>query len=129
MANQRQKTEKGAVAVQSARDTTIGFSADDMLKIMEAQRQQIESFWAAGTEMVGQRLRDFEQKIIDRFIADQSVNRQAFADPDFQYLLFEALRAHARRGEDEMANLLVDMIAERSRVSGTNRLKFRCPRR
>jgi hypothetical protein len=49
-------------------------------------------------------------------------NREAFRDPDFQYVIGRAQHAFARSGEPDLASTLVDMIAERSMHTQRSRL-------
>ena len=73
-------------------------------------------------EIVDERMADFEQRLVQRFEDPAQANAEAFKDPDFQYLLTRAQHAYARNGEAEMADTLVDIIAERSKISERNRL-------
>src|ERR1700709_2560740 len=101
--NQDQVAGKGAIAIQSARDTIInaGISANDMRAIMETLAAQIPTFTAMARDIVNERLQDFEEKVLQKFsTASQSVNPEAFKDPDFQYLLNRAQNAYARSGEE-----------------------------
>ena len=126
MTDQEQKVGKNAVAIQSARDTVIqsGITPDDMRKILSALSEQLPTYAAVAREIVDARMADFEQRILSRFAESDSVNPEAFKDPDFQYLLTRAQHAYARRGDQEIGDLLVSMIAERSKLEKPDRLSM-----
>lgn len=121
---QDQRVGAGATAIQSARDTNIneGISSGQMQQIIETVAAQVPIYAAIAREMVEGRLKDFEERILSRFDKDDSTKSEAFKDPDFQYLLGQAQHAFARSGEDEAGNLLVDLIAERSKCGKRDRL-------
>ena len=124
MTKQDQRVGKDGVAIQSGGDTTFnaGLSPDDVKQIIESIASQLPAYAAVAKEIVDARLVDFEKRIIDRFDQDPNVDRQAFADPDFQYLLLQAQQSHARSGDKDTADLLVDLIAERSKAKERDRL-------
>ena len=124
MTGQDQRVAKDGVAIQSGGDPTInkGMSSDDLKQIIESIAAQLPAYAAIAKEIVDARLVDFEERIIARFDQDPTVDRQAFADPDFQYLLLQAQKSHARSGDKDTADLLVDLIAERSKAKERNRL-------
>ncbi len=116
------KAAKDSQIVQSQRDTNIGYSADDMKGIIETLADQVPKFAAIATAIVDARLQTFEDKVMARFGERSTTNSEAFADPDFQYLLSRAQYAYARSGDDKTADILVDLIAQRSMQTQRNRL-------
>lgn len=121
---QDQKVGAGATAIQSARDTNIneGISPGQMQQIIETVAAQVPVYAAIAREIVDGRLKDFEDRVLSRFDKDTSAKSEAFKDPDFQYLLGQAQHAFARSGEDKAGDLLVDLIAERSKCTDRDRL-------
>lgn len=121
---QNQRVAAGATAIQSARDTNIneGISPNQMQQIIETVAAQVPVYAAIAREIVDSRLKDFEGRVMSRFDSDAKTKSEAFKDPDFQYLLGQAQHAFARSGEDEAGNLLVDLIAERSKCNKRDRL-------
>lgn len=108
--------------IQSQRDTNIGYSADEVRGIIETLADQVPKFAAIATAIVDARLQSFEEKVMSRFEDKSATDTKAFADPDFQYLLKQAQYAYARSGDEETADILVDLIAERSTQQKRNRL-------
>lgn len=121
---QDQRAADGALAIQSGRDTTInqGLSPDDMKQIIEALAAQLPTYTALARGIVDDRLKDFEQHILERFASSKSARPDSFKDPDFQYLLTRAQHAYARSGEPPVRDILVDLITERSKQTDRNRL-------
>lgn len=113
---QKQTAEQNATAIQSAGDITVntGVSLDQMKAIIECVSDQIPKYAAIAREIVDQRLDDFKEKIINKFNSDNAANANAFQDPDFQYLLSHSQQAYARSGNATTADLLIDLIAQRS---------------
>ncbi|MDR6904266.1 LPO_1073/Vpar_1526 family protein [Rhizobium miluonense] len=116
------KAGENAVVVVSAGDTNIGVSKEDMKSIVETLADQMPKFAAMASAIVDQRLKDFETKIMERFETGQDANPEAFADPDFQYLIGRSQHAYARSGDELTADVLVDLIAQRSMQTARTRL-------
>lgn len=124
MTDQRQKVGDNSVVVQSGRDTVIqaGIGREEMQNIIETLAQQQTQYAAVAREIVDARLVDLEQRLIEKFTTPGQANTGAFKDPDFQYLLTRAQHAYARSGDKQVADTLVDIIAERSKLSKRDRL-------
>lgn len=124
MSRQDQRASEGAIAVQSGGDTVInqGVTEDGIRQIIETVAQQQIAFAAVARDIVDARLLKFENQILERFRTDDNARNEAFKDPDFQYLLGRAQHAQARCGDDDVAEALVEMIAQRSRQTERNRL-------
>ena len=125
MNEQTQKATGQAIAVQSGRDTTInqGVSREDMkLIIDDTIAAQLPIFAAMAREVVSARLDEFKESVIGRFEDAKATDRDAFKDPDFQYLLGRAEHAYARSGDTTVRETLVDLIAQRSKQKGRTRL-------
>lgn len=84
---QNAKASDGSIIIQSSGDTVVNVSKDDMKAVIEAIADQLPKFAAVASEIVERRLSTFEEKVMKRFEQVETSNVQAFADPDFQYLL------------------------------------------
>src|SRR5229473_350490 len=124
MSQQDQDVRGGSLAVQSGRDTVIqhGLSPAQMKEIMEAIASQLPGYAAVAREIVDERLRDFEQRVIGRFADTSSTRSEAFKDPDFQHVVIRAQNAYARSGDEQVRETLVDLIARRSMETDRTRL-------
>lgn len=128
MANKSQniRSENEGVIIQSAGDTNInaGLSTGQMREIVECLADQMPKYVKVAGEIVDQRLAVFKNEIIERFERDENADREAFADPDFQYLLGEAQKSFARSGEQKTIEILSDLLIERSKVSAKTRKRL-----
>ena len=127
MTKQRQKARDTALAVQSGRDThvQVGFTLEDALQILtELGQQQVEAYTAAAEKAVAERLDDFAMRLVKVFTDQRIADIQAFQDPDFQYLLTRAQHAYARSGDGQVADVLIDIIAARSKQTKRDRLSL-----
>ncbi|RVK16196.1 hypothetical protein CN138_37280 [Sinorhizobium meliloti] len=122
MGGQKATASDGALIVQSSGDTIVNVSNVDMRAVIEAMADQLPKFAAVASEIVEKRLSAFEEKIIKRFEQSETSSIQAFADPDFQYLLGRAQHAYARSGDELTADVLIDLIAHRSIQTERTRL-------
>ena len=57
-----------------------------------------------------------------KIAADNTFRAEAFRDPDFQNSVFEAQKAYARNGNEELKQTLIDLISQRSKQTERNRL-------
>lgn len=123
---QDQSVGQGATAIQSQRDTIVhtGLSPDDLRIIVESLADQLPKLAATAAAVMEVRLRAFEEDILKRFQHDTSVNKEAFADPDFQHVVIDAQRAYSRTGDMDTHSTLVDLIAKRSSENTGSRRAF-----
>lgn len=126
MTDQSQKTSDNSVAIQSQRDVTIntGLTPKDLTDILQALAAHVSQFKEEALETVKSRLAEFEFKILERFANDQTAKKEAFRDPDFQYVLLKAQQAQARTDDPNIADTLVDLIVQRSKESQRSRLSL-----
>lgn len=120
---QEQDVSEGAVAIQSGGDTTIhtGLSASQVKEIIECVSDQIPKFVQIAGALVDERLRGFEEKIVNKFSNDKTADPEVFKDPDFLFAVKQAQTAYARSGSEHLGDTLADLIAERSQVSSNTR--------
>jgi hypothetical protein len=123
METQNQKVGHSSLAIQSARDTIVsqGITPDLMAEIIEAIGRQLPGYAAIAREIVDARLADFKNAILREIAQTEAVNPEAFKDPDFQYTLNRAQHAYARSGNKEIGEILVDLIARRSKIGTRDR--------
>jgi hypothetical protein len=118
-----QNVDGSSIAIQSDGDVSInsGLTAAQMTAIMECVADQIPKYAAIARVIVDERLSDFKDRIVNKFEQDQTTNTYAFQDPDFQYLLQHSQHAYARSGEKNTSDLLIELIAERSKECASQR--------
>lgn len=123
---QSQRVAGESIAIQSGGDTIInrGMSADDMREVIQAVAEQVPIYTAIARDMINERLKDFEEKVINKFTSDKSSNPEAFRDPDFQYLIGKSQSEYARSGDTDVEKTLINLIGERSKIEGRSRLSL-----
>lgn len=124
MSNQDQQIGQGAVAVQSGRDTVIqhGLTPAQMTEILSALAAQFPAQIAVAHQIVNTRLAEFEKSFLEKFNSSANANSEAFADPDFQYVVRASQHAYARSGDGNVRDTLIDLIARRSKEQSRTRL-------
>jgi hypothetical protein len=126
VSDQKQQVGTQSLAVQSGGNTTItqGLSPEDMQKILEALGTQLTTYTAIAREIVDARLANFKEQLIEKFVDAGTANSMAFMDPDFQYALTRAQHAYARSGDEGVRDILIDLIAARSKQTDRSRLSM-----
>jgi len=126
MSEQEQSVDRGELVIQSGRDTHVqqGISPSDMRQILESLAAQFPAQLAAAREIVEARLAEFEKRILIKFTDRDKTDSRAFSDPDFQYVLRSSQHAYARLGDDTVRDVLIDLIAHRSKQQERNRLSL-----
>jgi hypothetical protein len=126
VSEQRQRAAAQSIAIQSGGDTIItqGITARDMREIFGNLATLIPVFTAIAREIANERLGDLEQRLIERFSDPNRANAEAFKDPDFQYLLTRVQQAYARSGDEAVRDILIDLIASRSKETTRTRLSL-----
>ncbi len=123
MTDQNQKASGDGVVVQSGRDTNInhGLSPQDLKTILDALAGLANQYTAIAKDIFNERIEYLIGRIYHRF-TESDANRDAFKDPDFQCTVDDALRAHGRSGDSVVADILVGLIASRSKETTRGRL-------
>lgn len=112
-----QKVAKDATAIQSGRDTNIGFTAD---QVMEAIGKHIPVFGALAREIVDARNADFKADVL-RKIAENEARIEAFGNPAFVATLNTAQTNYAKTDDPIVGETLIDLIARRSKETERSR--------
>ena len=116
--NQRQSSGDHSFVIQSGGDTTVvqvaGLSHADARQIaIDVYKANALTLAEQAASIAMERVRHFADRLIDR---QQQSGRsaQAFHDPGFLRTLYEAERAYSETGDEELADLLLELVAERS---------------
>lgn len=123
MTRQDQRVGEGATAIQAQGAVTInqGMSPTQMTEIMVALATQLQRFQDDAAKTAQERFAKFREEMLRKFAKPDEANPDAFKDPDFQFLLASAQNSYARTGDDQIGEMLVCLLAERSMQSGRNR--------
>ena len=112
---QNQTAGKRATLLQAGRDIHVGITAS------EGRQIALDVFKANALELAGVAKESFEMRgreFIERYLEELQKRRpeavQSFARPDMQHALFMAQLEAAKSGDEEIAELLVDILVERA---------------
>ena len=116
--DQQQTALQNASAYQAGRDLVVyqGLSYNEVRSVA------LDVFESNFFRLSGHAIKTAEQRAIE--VTDKFLNRlqheypEGFAqaeDPGFQSALFSIQKEHARLGDDELSDLLVDLLVDRSR--------------
>ncbi|MCA0947368.1 hypothetical protein LCM08_20790 [Salipiger pacificus] len=124
--NQKQNATDSSIAVQGGRDVTInqGITTEQMGEILGALSSHVDTLGGHAKAEIERRLGVLERSVLERFASDDTANKEAFSDPDFQAATLDAQKAFARSGDEDLKTVLVDLIAQRSKVSDRTRLSL-----
>jgi len=113
--------------IQKAGDNSVNVQGDKVtivtgLTYQEVRQVALDVFQQNFYQLAGvaaDTARDRAEQITDKFLKElESRNPEGLAaatDPDFLYSLFTAQREHARAGDDELGDILVDLLVDRTK--------------
>jgi hypothetical protein len=122
--SQKISAGQNSQVIQSAGDTNVGITPEQMSTVISAISDQLPKFAAMATEIFDARFESFKEKILSKFLTHENANAQAFTDPDFLYAVRSAQIAYSRCGDEETADNLVELIAQRSKQVQRGRLSL-----
>jgi hypothetical protein len=115
---QEQKAVDGSAAYQAGRDITI----TNGLSYSEVKQIALDIFnlnFYKLAEIAGNEARRRAEEITDKFLLKlQRENPSGFNkadDPDFQYALLTVQKEYARNGDQELGDLLINLLVDRSK--------------
>lgn len=121
---QRQNIGDNSNAIQANGDVTInqGLTIPQMGEIMVQLQKLVGQFTAQAEETAQARFEKFQAEMLEKFADKSQANSEAFKDPDFQFLLRSAQVNYARDGNESTGKLLVELLAERSKLPQRDRV-------
>lgn len=119
---QSQQVSDNSTAIQATGDVSVGITPEQMLAIMGEIRNTVHVYGEQSQRLIEERFASFENRVLEKFKSDSSARPDAFADPDFQYVVREAQKSFARSGDASLEDVLIDLVAERSKSEVRNRL-------
>lgn len=91
-----------------------GLGVADVVRVAElVVRSNMKDLANLGRETAEERIHDFAQKLSERLEERPAAQRAALVDPDVQYAISNAGIAYARRGTEEMSEILLDLVSDR----------------
>lgn len=117
--DQSQQVGDGATAIQASGDVTVvntGLSYSEVkavaLDVFKANFLQL-SETARKTALA--RAEEITEEFFKKLSAENPTGLDKAEDPDFQHALLTVQREHARTGDKELGDLLVDLLVDRSK--------------
>jgi hypothetical protein len=114
--HQGQHVEAQSVALQAGRDVNVGLSYAEVKEIaLDVYKSNFFQLSGIAAEVAESRA----EEITDAFLAKlQRESPSGFSqarDPGFQYALYTVQKEHARSGDQDLADLLVDLLVDRTK--------------
>lgn len=114
---QEQRVGQGGQAIQAGQNVTInqGATVTEIAEILARNAQIIEQYRYEAREEARVRFQDFEDRVQKKFSELEAADSTAFRKPGFQFAVRGAQEAFVRSGEKEVGDVLVDLLARRSK--------------
>ena len=113
---QAQAGGEGSTNLQAGRDVHL-----HGLTLAEAKEVAIDVFKANALELRGIaqavalfRAEEITNEFLNKVSTENPTSAGSLADPDMQYILFEAQKEYARSGEEDLKEALIDLLAKRA---------------
>lgn len=116
--DQQQTAQQNATAIQAGRDVVVygGISYNDVkdaaLDVFEANFYRLAGLAKQTAE---HRAEEVTEKLLERLQREHPEGFAQANDPGFQHALFTVQKEHARTGDDNLGDLLVDLLVDRTR--------------
>lgn len=121
--SQSQKARDAATQIQAGGNVTIGLSAS------ECRQMFMDLFEANALKLTGNaivqfesRARKFVEELLQDFFTRNSAGLASFEDPDMQHAIFIAQRDYGRSGDEDLGNLLIGLLNQRSTARDLRRI-------
>lgn len=122
MTRQDQRASDGSQAIQAGGNVTVGMTGADVAQIIEALSRDARIGDGLAVAEAHRRIDELRLEMLSRFANAGAANKEAFADPDFQYAIRSAQIGFARSGEEDLKRTLIDMLALRSKANPRSRM-------
>lgn len=117
---QSQAAGAGTTALQAGRDVVVvhqeGITYEAARQIaLDVYQANFPQLAAQAKEVATARAEELTDKFLKQLHKENPNGLQQAASPDFQYALLNAQRDHARAGDENLADLLVDLLVDRTK--------------
>ena len=117
--DQKQNVSKDSTAFQAGGDITIinqGLSIEDVRTIsMEVFELNFHKLTEVARNTALKRATEITEKFLQRLYQENPVGMVEANNPDFQYALFTMQKEYAKNGDEDLGELLVDLLINRSK--------------
>lgn len=127
--DQNQEATQGAIAIQSAGNVTVvtvqGISSAEARAIaLDVAKATFYELSGDAKEIANHRVEEITDKVINKLGEHFPEGLGKAKDPDFQYALFNVQKEYARTGDEDLGDLLVDLLVDRSKQDNRNILQI-----
>lgn len=123
--DQKQELGDGAKAIQAGGDVYVGVTADEARNIaLDVAKVTFYELSGAARKTASDRVEEITNIVIEKLEKDFPDGLQKAKDPDFQYALLTVQKEYARNGDEDLGDLLVDLLVDRSKQDNRNILQI-----
>lgn len=102
-----------------------GFGYEDIRKIaLDLFNDNFTKMRDEAAKIVADRASEVTDKLIDKLRQEAQETINQFSQPDMQYKFYEAQKEYAISGDEDLADMLVEMLIERSRSPNRDRKRM-----
>lgn len=117
--DQEQAVSEGGAALQAGRDIVITSSGLTYAEVKEVAldvfRENFSKFVGVAKETATTRAEEITDAFLEKLHAEYPEALQQARNPDFQYALLTVQKEHARIGDNNLGDLLVDLLVDRAK--------------
>lgn len=122
---QKQELGDGATAIQAGGNVIVGVTAAEARDIaLDVAKVTFYELTGAAKETASERVENITNKVIEKLEEDFPTGLQKAKDPDFQYALLTVQKEYARNGDEDLGDLLVDLLVDRSKQDNRDILQI-----
>ena len=114
--HQGQHANGQALALQAGRDLNVGLSYSEVKEIaLDVYRANFYQLSGLARQEAAARAEEITEAFLDKLQSENQAGFNQANDPGFQHALYTAQKEHARSGDRDLSELLVDLLVDRTR--------------
>lgn len=126
---QTQSQDGSGIALQAGQDITItlnrGMSYQEVRSIaLDVSRANLLEFQGVAMQMAQARAEVVTEKFLEKLRVEHIQGLQQAQTPDFQDALFTVQKEYAKAGDEELGDLLVDLLVDRTKQVDRNLMQL-----
>ncbi len=126
--DQKQSAESNSVAVQAGGDVSIvyaGLTFEDAKAVaLDVFKANFHELAKIASEVANQRAMEITEEFLRKLQAEYPNGIGKSQEPDFQHALFMVQKEYALNGDQDLGDLLVDLLVDRSKQDKRNILQI-----
>lgn len=125
---QSQQVTDGSAAIQAARDVVFvssGLSYGDVRDVaLDIFRSNFMQLVGEAKDAATKRAEEITEKFLLKLQQENAEGMEQVRTPDFQYGLYTVQKEYARTADDDLGDLLVDLLVDRTKHPGRDMLQI-----